>query len=64
MIKIPLTIIVMFLIIIPFISTPLGEELLYDYQDTALHKAIYCQYVEWFGAEGFSNIKFYLKCKL
>ncbi|OUR99909.1 hypothetical protein A9Q84_02445 [Halobacteriovorax marinus] len=64
MLKIISTIVIMLLLTIPFLSTPLGEELFYDYQETKLHKAIYCQYVEWFGAQGFSQVKFYLKCKL
>ncbi|AYF43875.1 hypothetical protein BALOs_0865 [Halobacteriovorax sp. BALOs_7] len=35
-----------------------------NYQDTKLHETIYCQYVEWFGAEGFEKIKYSVKCKL
>lgn len=64
MLKVMATVVVLFLIIIPFLSTPIGEEIFYNYQGTKLHKVIYCQYVDWFGAEGFSKVKFYLKCKL
>lgn len=64
MIKIILTLVISFIILVPFFSTPVGEELYLSYQDTALHKAIYCQYVEWFGAEGFEKVKFALQCKL
>jgi hypothetical protein len=50
--------------VVPFFSTPLGEQLYANYQDTKLHKAIYCQYVEWFGASGFDKLKFVVKCKI
>ena len=64
MIKILVTILAMFILIVPFFSTPLGEEFYHSYQETQVHKTIYCQYVDWFGAEGFDKIKYYLKCKL
>lgn len=50
--------------IIPFFSTPIGEQLYANYQDTGLHKSIYCKYVDWFGAEGFDKLKFVVRCKL
>jgi len=50
--------------VVPFFSTPLGEQLYANYQDTGLHKAIYCQYVDWFGAEDFDKLKFIVHCKL
>ena len=53
-----------FFIIVPFISTPAGEELFYAYQETEVHKSIYCKYAEWFGTQGFSKLKFVVKCKL
>ncbi|MDD0851753.1 hypothetical protein HBN50_01545 [Halobacteriovorax sp. GB3] len=64
MIKIILTLVVTFLISVPFFSTPVGEQLYHSYQETDLHRTIYCQYVEWFGVEGFDKLKFYLRCKL
>lgn len=53
-----------FIFVIPFFSTPLGEQVYHNYQDTGLHKAIYCQYVDWFGASGFDKVKFVVKCKI
>jgi hypothetical protein len=64
MIKIILTIIITFLIQVPFFSTPLGEGIYTSYQETKMHKYIYCQYVEWFGTEGFEKLKYLVKCKL
>ncbi|RZF21592.1 hypothetical protein DAY19_07850 [Halobacteriovorax vibrionivorans] len=64
MLKIILTLIITFIFLVPFFSTPIGEELYLNYQDTKLHETIYCQYVEWFGAEGFEKIKYSVKCKL
>lgn len=64
MIKIVLTLCISFIVIIPFLATPIGEELYSSYQDTEVYKTIYCQYVDWFGAEGLEKVKFYLKCKL
>jgi len=64
MLKIVLTVVIMFILQVPFFSTPVGENLFLSYQDTKLHKVIYCQYVEWFGAEGFENLKYLVKCKL
>lgn len=64
MIKIISTLVVTFIIMVPFFSTPMGEQLYSSYQETQVHKAIYCQYVDWFGAEGFDKVKFVIKCKL
>lgn len=59
-----LTLALSFFLVVPFLSTPIGEQLYYSYQETSLHKAIYCKYVDIFGAKGFSKLKFVLKCKL
>ncbi|MFG1481580.1 hypothetical protein ACRXCV_05630 [Halobacteriovorax sp. GFR7] len=64
MFRILITVILTFIFLVPFFSTPVGEELYLEYQDTDLYKSIYCQYVEWFGAEGFDKIKFAVKCQL
>jgi hypothetical protein len=64
MAKIILTLVISFLILVPFFSTPLGESLYHRYQETTLHRQIYCQYVEWFGVEGFDNVKFVIQCRL
>ncbi|MGK0367434.1 MAG: ethanolamine ammonia-lyase large subunit [Thermoproteota archaeon] len=64
MLKILLTLLISFIISVPFFSTPVGEEMFLNYQETKLHKTIYCKYVDWFGAEGFNKLKFILKCKM
>jgi hypothetical protein len=64
MLKIILTLVIAFVILVPFFSTPLGEALYMSYQDTSLHKAIYCQYVDWFGVDGLGKLNYVLKCKI
>lgn len=64
MVKIVITLVVSFIVIVPFLATPIGEEIYSSYQETKVYKSIYCQYVEWFGTEGYGKIKFFLKCKL
>ncbi len=58
------TILLFFIIFIPFLSTPVGENAYHEYQESKLHKLIYCQYIEWFGAKGFSQLKYLYRCKL